>query len=58
MCHSYHDMMNGRQAMRQAWLRHLDWINRNVIGPPKATETYTQAQLEGMGMIGIYDRVA
>lgn len=31
--------------------QHLDWINENVIGRPKATKNYT---IEAMGMIGIY----
>lgn len=38
----------------EAWRQHLEWINRNVIGRPQATETYTVEQLEAMGMIGIY----
>lgn len=56
-CFSFHAMQNGREAVRQEWQHHLDWINANVIGPPKATDHYTQAQLVGMGMIGIYKSV-
>lgn len=56
MCHDYNDMMAGPEAMHRAWLRHLEWINTNVIGPPKATAVYSQKQLEEMGMIGIYAR--
>lgn len=42
------------QARYAAWASHLDWINRNRIGPPKATDSYTVEQLEAFGMIGIY----
>ena len=54
MCHDYHDQLAVPQAMHAAWLRHLDWINQNLIGPPKATEHYTEAQLVEMGKIGVY----
>lgn len=40
--------------MQMEWQYHLDWINENVIGPPKGTDHYTVEQLEEMGMIGIY----
>ena len=52
-CYSYHDHFDPA-ARRHEWESHLRWINENVIGPPKATDRCTQAQLEEMGMIGIY----
>lgn len=54
MCHDYNDWCNGPAAMEAAWNRHLDWINNNVVDPPKATDVYTVEQLENMSMIGIY----
>jgi len=30
------------------------WINRNVIGPPKATESTTVERLTAQGYVGIY----
>ena len=41
-------------AMDVEWERHLAWIGRNVIGPPKATGKYSQEQLEAHSLIGIY----
>lgn len=52
--HDFHTTMAGPEACHEDWLRHLEWINRNTIGPPKATETYSVKQLEAMDMIGIY----
>lgn len=52
--YSYSEWLEGFNAIDRAWQRHLDWINKNVIGPPKATDFYTREQLEEMGMIGIY----
>lgn len=43
-------------AKDSEWKHHLNWIAENVIGPPKATDYYTQEELEKMGMIGIYAR--
>ena len=51
---TYHEWREGPQAIERAWLRHLEWINQNVIGPPKATDYYTVEQLKASGMIGIY----
>lgn len=51
---SYDEWIEGPAAIERAWQRYLEWINENAIGPPKATGYYTQAQLENMGMIGIY----
>lgn len=44
----------GSVAMDAEWQQHLDWINENIIGPPKATEKHTQQQLEDNDLIGIY----
>ena len=52
-CYSYHACFDPT-ARKHEWESHLRWINENVIGPPKATDHYTQAQLEAMGMIGLY----
>lgn len=54
--HSYNAFICGEGAMDKEWQHYVEWIDRNVIGPPKATESYTVAQLEEMGMIGIYAR--
>ena len=54
MCYSHQAMFNGPKAMQIEWQHHLDWINQNIIGLPKATDTYTVDQLVGMRMIGIY----
>lgn len=53
-CYSFESMQDGREAMAEEWQDHLGWINNNVIGPPKATDHYTQEELVEMGMIGIY----
>lgn len=53
-CYSFEDIQNGPEAMHEAWLNHLRWINSNVIGPPKATDYYSVEELEAMGMVGIY----
>ncbi len=50
-------MFNGQKAMKKEWQRHLEWINNNVIGPPQATSTCTQQQLEERGQVGIYASV-
>jgi hypothetical protein len=55
-CHCYDEWRSGAEAMHAAWLRHIDWINHHLIGPPQATECYTREQLEAAGMIGIYAR--
>lgn len=36
------------------WQNHLDWIAKNSIGKPKATDAYSVEDLEKMGMVGIY----
>ena len=52
MIHDYRDHREGPQAMHAAWLLKLDWINQNMIGPPRSTPYYTRAYLEAQGMIG------
>ena len=54
--YSYLEWREGDPAIKRAWQRHLDWINQNEIGPPQATEKYSQKELEDMGMIGIYSK--
>lgn len=53
-CYSFEAMDRGYEGVREEWQHHLDWIKNHVVGPPKATDHYTQAELIGMGMIGIY----
>lgn len=36
------------------WEQHLEWVGKNVIGRPKATEKHTVEELEIMGMVGVY----
>ena len=38
----------------QAWTHHLAWLKDKFIGPPKATEHYSQAELEAMSLVGVY----
>lgn len=52
--YSYHAHSSGPEAMQAAWDHHLDWINQNVVGLPKATKHYTQDKLREMNMVGIY----
>lgn len=54
MSYDYDDWAKGPDAMHAAWQRYLDWINANVVGPPRATEIYSREDLERMHMIGIY----
>lgn len=51
---SFEAHQSGPKAMQQKWEQYLAWINSNVIGPPKATEEYTQKQLEDMNLVGVY----
>lgn len=41
--------------MEDEWLRHLQYVERNVIGPPKATKRYTEDELRKMGYVGLYE---
>ena len=54
---SFEDFKNGQEAIEQSWKNYQNWINKNVIGPPKATETYTVEQLEEMKMVGLYEPI-
>lgn len=47
-------ILGGLAGMHLEWTVHLEWIKENVIGPPRATKTSTQKQLEDMNLIGIY----
>jgi len=51
---SNHAMFEGEKAIDHEWQQHLNWINQNVIGKPKATEKYTVKELEDLGYIDIY----
>lgn len=44
----------GPDAMALEWQRHLDYIKKNVVKRPQATEKYTIEQLEERELIGIY----
>lgn len=52
--YSFEDFQNGPEALKAAWQSYLRWINSNVIGPPKATDHYTEDQLIEIGMVGVY----
>lgn len=51
----YHTHMNGPEAVHEDWLRHLEWIDSNVIDRPQSTPYYTTEQLEDNGMVGLYE---
>ena len=51
---SFHAQMQGLGAMEYEWRRHMDWIRKNVLGPPQATETFTSEELERQGLVGVY----
>ena len=36
------------------WEQYLAWVNQYIIATPQATDSYTVAQLEGWGMVGLY----
>lgn len=36
------------------WQRHIDRIQAALIGPPKATTTFTRDQLKQMNIVGLY----
>lgn len=54
LTYSFHAHDNGKAGMDREWQAHLDWVNKNIIGPPKATDYYTQEELEAEKMVGIY----
>lgn len=43
-----------RETPEQAWAHWLAYLKDKFIGPPRATEHYSEAELEAMGMVGIY----
>jgi hypothetical protein len=53
-CASSEAMMNGPKAEEEEWQHHLAWVQRNVIGPPKACEAGTSEELAAQGIVGIY----
>lgn len=53
MCYSFHEMMDYR-LREQAWQRHLEWVSKLIIGPPKETPYYSQENLKEQGMVGAY----
>lgn len=38
----------------EQWEYVLKWVGQNIVGRPKPTEFHSVAQLEAMGMVGIY----
>lgn len=53
MCYSFHEMSDYR-LREQAWQRHLEWVSKLIIGPPKETPYYSQENLKKQGMVGLY----
>lgn len=54
LTYSFYAWDCGPKAMKQEWEQYLEWINSHLIGPPEATDTYTQQKLIDMNMVGIY----
>ncbi len=52
--YSLHAMDSGQVACDVEWKHHMEWIDKNIIALPKATEAYTQKQLIKMSLVGIY----
>ncbi len=38
----------------RSWDEYCEWLKQFTVGPPKATASYTRAQLEGQGQVGLY----
>ncbi len=55
--HSFHAFMSGSEEMEKEWRQYLEWVRKNVIGPPKETKKYTSEELSKMGMVGVYSPV-
>lgn len=36
------------------WDSYVDYVEKHIIGPPKASEKYTVEQLQKMHMVGVY----
>lgn len=43
-----------RQLTDEEWNQRLKWIDQNIIGPPKASQRYTQKQLKNNHIVGLY----
>jgi len=54
LTYSISAMQNGGASIRREWQEHLNWINQNLLGEPKATKTYTSKELALQGMVGLY----
>ena len=52
--YSFHAMESGPAAIEEEWKYHLQWIEANIVGPPKATTRHTVEELEAMNYVGIY----
>lgn len=44
------------QTMQDAFDLHMRWRSQLEVGPPKATEFFTEAQLRAFRMVGLYRR--
>lgn len=53
---SSHAIIYGEEGIEREWQRHLDWVNRNIIGLPQATDKYTVEELVKMNIVGIYEK--
>lgn len=42
------------ETPEEAWASQEIWLADKVIGAPRATDTYTAAELRRMGMVGVY----
>lgn len=54
LVYSFHARDCGKAGCDREWQHHLDYIAKNIVGRPKATEKFTQKQLEDENMVGIY----
>ena len=44
----------GKEESNRKWNAHVDYVEKHIIGPPKATEKYTIYQLQEMHIVGVY----
>lgn len=49
-----YNAFNDQRAQDTEWQNHLEWVRKNIILAPKATESLTTKELESMGMAGVY----
>ena len=54
--YSFKARQNGPKACKAEWDSHVHYIYSHIIGPPKASETYTVGQMEAYNLIGIYEK--